>query len=129
MKKPGQFKKQKEKHKLRQKVFDACQAARAGEDDVWITVHLSPEAREDARQRRESGFVRAKLKPVDPSTLKEEDYASCYGFGAILNFNGEPCFIYLSGKDYMVYLDGIANLPTNVFLKKCLALVEEAHTR
>ncbi len=127
-KKAGEFKKKKEEYKLRQKVFDACKRARAGEEEVWVTVKDDPFLEADAKFFGHSIFVRAKLKPIDPMTLHNCDYACEYGYGAIIMCYGEPRYFQLAGKDGVIY-GPTGHISPSKFKKQCLAIVEEIHQR
>lgn len=110
--KPGEFQKQKERNKIRQRIFDACKRAREGEDDVWITVSSG-----EARQ------VRVKLAPVDPVDGDFYDYACNAGYGAIILIRGVPSFVLLEGREGQVYLP-TGSMDARAFAKKVLALVQ-----
>lgn len=100
----------RDERKRKQHIWDRCRDARNGEQDVWVTMPVGKE------------FRRCKLEP-----LRHDTPLDC-GLHVIINVNGSPELTLVWEKDGHVGI-GLDRMPLTTFTKKCLAIVEEMHSR
>jgi len=127
VRKPGQFKKEQNRHRYNQSIWDACKRAKNGEEDVWVTLY------------NEYGKL-YRVKLMTGSWDVYTDYTHENGCTHVL-VNGRdktPILTELAGKDSKVWYtdlkssDVILNkkAASSVFWSKiCLARVAEMHVR
>lgn len=117
MQKVGELKRKRKRALQRQRIYDACKWARAGEADVWTTLPSFPGL-------PDRSLLRIKLSPVDPASLELCEYAYELGFGAVFMVHGAPVFVELCGKDGVVY-GPTGDMGMRCFLDKALAIVQD----